>query len=78
MGYTVWRVAIVWRRFRDEPLPPEVRQRSHAVSNEATVVQAGLKALKDDAARKKEHPLSELVRRMRQAQWEQEQAKNRQ
>ena len=56
VGYLVWRVAVVWRKVRADPLPPEVRERSHAVANEAAVVSAGLRFLKN-----KEDPLAELV-----------------
>lgn len=70
--YTVWRVAIVWRRFREEPLPREVRERSHSVANQAMAVQASLNELKRDAARKRRHPFDELVDRIRTAEWERE------
>lgn len=41
----------------DNPLPPEVRERSHAVANEATAVRANLRQLA-----KAPNPIAELIR----------------
>ena len=64
VGWLIFRVARTWRSMRDEPLPPAVREGSHAVANEAANVQAGLKVLK-----KADDPFAELVKQMRQSRW---------
>lgn len=63
-GYQIHRVTKAWRDVRDEPVPPEVREKSHAVKNEASVVQAGLKQVA-----KMEDPLGELAARLKKAKW---------
>lgn len=56
IGLIIYRVSRTWRIVRDDPVPSEVREHSHAVANETTVVRAGLQRLK-----KERDPLTALV-----------------
>lgn len=64
VGLLVYRVAMTMRKARDMPVPPAVREKSHAVANEATKLKAELRSLQ-----KEDDPFEALVSRVRAARW---------
>ena len=60
IGYQIFRVSRAWRHVREEPAPPEVREKSHGVANEAAKVQAELRQIGKTA-----DPFSEIINRLR-------------
>ena len=60
IGYEIFRVARAWRDVREHPAPPEVREKSHGVANEAAKVQAELRQIS-----KMPDPFREIVNRLR-------------
>lgn len=65
VGHQVYRVAKAWVSVRDELVPPEVRESSHAVANEAMVVRHHLRQVA-----KSDDPLAEMVKRIRDSKWD--------
>ena len=59
IGFIFYRVARVWRTTHEDPVPTEVREKSHAVANEATALRYTLREIS-----KAPDPIAELVRTM--------------